>query len=246
MQIDVFGGGWGSNNTGVTTYYVGNRGGLIIHQVTNGNATSAFTIKAYANPNGNTDIYIISTLDWPAFSVKSCKLGNGAQSQLQTITSQTPIGTDITPAILPVLITDANGNIAINTNDTKGYKFAVNGSAIATSVTVKLNNVWPDYVFKPSYQLPPLSEVKTYIDQHQHLPEIPSEQEIAKDGQDLGEMNKLLLKKVEELTLYLIEKDKEVKAQSQNNYALETKLKIQQEQIDRLNKKMELLANKIK
>ncbi|NVM62199.1 hypothetical protein FHW88_000475 [Mucilaginibacter sp. SG538B] len=225
LQIDVFGGGWGSNNTGVTTYYVGNRGGIVIHQVTNGNATSSFTIKAYANPNGNTDIYIVSTQDWPAFSVKSCKLGNGGQSQLQTITSQTPTGTDITPAILPVLITDANGNIAINTFDSKGYKFAVNGSAVATSVTVKLNNVWPDYVFKPSYQLPSLSEVKTYIDQHQHLPEIPSEQEIAKDGQNLGEMNKLLLKKVEELTLYLIEKDRKEKELEGRLKAIEQQLK---------------------
>jgi len=73
---------------------------------------------------------------------------------------------------------------------------------------VKLNNVWPDYVFKPTYQLPSLTEVKTYIDQNKHLPEIPSEQEIAKEGQNLGEMNKLLLKKVEELTLYLIENDR--------------------------------------
>jgi hypothetical protein len=55
--------------------------------------------------------------------------------------------------------------------------------------------------------------VKTYIDQNHHLPEIPSEQEVAKNGINLGEMNKLLLKKVEELTLYLIEKDKKEKEQ---------------------------------
>ncbi len=96
-----------------------------------------------------------------------------------------------------------------------GYKLAVNGSAIATSVTVKLNSAWPDYVFKPTYQLPSLTEVKSYIDLNNHLPEIPSAQEIAKDGQNLGEMNKLLLKKVEELTLYLIEKDKELHNQQQ-------------------------------
>jgi len=94
-----------------------------------------------------------------------------------------------------------------------GYKFAVNGSAIATSITVMLKSNWPDYVFKPTYQLRPLTEVKEYIDQHQHLPEIPSADEIAKDGLNLGEMNKLLLKKVEELTLYLIEKDSEIKEQ---------------------------------
>jgi len=78
-----------------------------------------------------------------------------------------------------------------------------------TFITLLL--VWLDYVFKRDYALPALSDVKAFIDQNQYLPEIPSEQEIAKDGQNLGEMNKLLLKKVEELTLYLIEKDQQDK-----------------------------------
>jgi hypothetical protein len=105
------------------------------------------------------------------------------------------------------------GNVAIGTTDPKGNKLAVNGSVIATSVTVKLYANWADYVFKPDYHLPTLTDVKTYIDQNHHLPEIPSEQEVAKNGINLGEMNKLLLKKVEELTLYLIEKDKKEKEQ---------------------------------
>jgi hypothetical protein len=86
--------------------------------------------------------------------------------------------------------------------------FAVNGSAIATSMTVKLYANWPDYVFKPDYQLPSLQQVETYIEQNQHLPDMPSAAQIEKEGINLGEMNKLLTKKVEELTLYLIEKDK--------------------------------------
>ena len=136
--------------------------------------------------------------------------------------------------------------IGLTTGNTGNNKLAVGGGVIAESVTVKLQANWPDYVFEKNYQLPSLTDVKTYVDQNHHLPEIPSEQEVAKNGVNLGEMNKLLLKKVEELTLYLIEKDKEVKAQSQNNYTLQAKQKIQQEQIDRLNKKIELLADKIK
>ncbi|SDP94763.1 hypothetical protein SAMN05428975_3991 [Mucilaginibacter sp. OK268] len=124
-----------------------------------------------------------------------------------------------------------NGNVGIGTTDPKGYKLAVNGSAIATAMIVKLNSAWPDYVFKKDYQLPSLQEVKAYIDQNQHLPEIPSEQQITKEGLNLGEMNKLLMKKVEELTLYLIDEHK--------------KNKDQQEQIDQLNKRIELLNNKI-
>jgi len=104
-----------------------------------------------------------------------------------------------------------NGNIAIGTTDSQGHKLAINGDIIATKITVKPYANWPDYVFKPQYHLPSLAEVKKYIDQNQHLPDVPSAATVEKDGQDLGEMNKILLKKVEELTLYMIEKDKEVK-----------------------------------
>jgi hypothetical protein len=101
------------------------------------------------------------------------------------------------------------GNVGIGTTDTKGYTFAVNGTTIATSMTVKAYANWPDYVFKPTYRLASLTEVKTYIDQNHHLPNVPSAADVEKNGLNLGEMNKVLVQKVEELTLYLIEKDKE-------------------------------------
>lgn len=91
---------------------------------------------------------------------------------------------------------------------------AVNGTIHSRAVKVDASG-WPDYVFQKDHRLPPLSEVEAYIHLHEHLPEIPSEQEIAKTGLDLGEMNKLLVKKVEELTLYLISKDHEGKEQQQ-------------------------------
>jgi hypothetical protein len=236
LQIDILGGNWISNNVGVTTFYVANRSGLTIRQVTQGSGTSGFTVKAYANSNGNTDIYVVVTNDYPAISIKSYKLPS-TNGQLQAIVEQTPVGTDITPAIVPVLITDGNGNIALNTYDAKGYKLAVNGPAIATAMTVKLNSNWPDYVFKKDYTLPALSDVKAFIDQNQHLPEIPSEQDIAKDGQNLGEINKLLLKKVEELTLYLIEKDKQDQARDEREKTKNKLLTFLQEQVDELKAK---------
>jgi hypothetical protein len=107
----------------------------------------------------------------------------------------------------------SNGNVSIGTTDAKGNKLAVAGSIIATQVKVMLQSQWPDYVFKPSYTLPSLLSVKAYIDKNKHLPEIPSEVEVAKEGVNLGEMNKLLLKKVEELTLYLIEQNKQLQNQ---------------------------------
>jgi len=103
-------------------------------------------------------------------------------------------------------LTDANltGKIAMRIDHTDGTVYAKEVSVQTT--------VWPDFVFKNNYKLMPLSELKTYVDKNQHLPEVPSAAEVTKDGQNLGEMNKLLLKKVEELTLYLIEKDKQMKA----------------------------------
>jgi len=132
----------------------------------------------------------------------------------------------------------ASGNVAIGTTDPPiGYKLAVNGSAIATSMTVKLYANWPDFVFKPNYQLPPLTEVKTYIDKNHHLQDVPTEEDVAKNGLNLGEMNKVLVQKVEELTLYLIKKDKEDKEK-------DTRLNSQQEQINQLEQVVDKLNKK--
>jgi len=100
---------------------------------------------------------------------------------------------------------------------------------------------WPDFVFKKNYALRPLSEVKTYIDQNQHLPDMPSAEKVEKDGINLGEMNKALLRKVEEMTLYIIdlkaEKDRTEQDQKQKNQSLEASIKKLQEQIDKLSNK---------
>lgn len=123
-----------------------------------------------------------------------------------------------------------SGNVGIGTSDTKGYKLAVAGNAIAESVTVKLQGQWGDYVFKPAYKLRSLNEVKAFIDQNHHLPEIPSAFSVEKSGIDLGEMVKLQMKKIEELTLYLIEKDKQINT-------LTKQMKLQKKRIDQIIKK---------
>jgi hypothetical protein len=109
------------------------------------------------------------------------------------------------------MIVDQSGNVGIGTTN-PDQLLSVKGVVHSQVVKVDMTG-WSDFVFKPEYKLPTLASVKAYIDKNQHLPEIPSEQEITKNGLDLGEMNKLLLKKVEELTLYLIEKDKQVNEQ---------------------------------
>ena len=71
----------------------------------------------------------------------------------------------------------------------------------------------PDYVFEKDYKLKTLTEVQKYITANKHLPEIPSAKNMEQNGVDLSEMNMKLLKKVEELTLYLIENEKQLKEQ---------------------------------
>ncbi|MFD0766132.1 hypothetical protein ACFQZI_14810 [Mucilaginibacter lutimaris] len=117
------------------------------------------------------------------------------------------------------------GNVSIGTTDPKGYKFAVNGSVIATSVTVKLYAAWPDFVFKRNYSLLPLRQVREYIYKNQRLPDMPSAAEIEQKGVDVGEMLRLQTRKIEELTLYLIDKDKELAAEHAFNKDLEKRIK---------------------
>jgi hypothetical protein len=106
----------------------------------------------------------------------------------------------------------STGNVGIGTTDPGNYKLAVKGPMHTQSINVDMIG-WSDYVFKSGYNLHSLQYVKSYIDKNGHLPDVPAEEQVKKDGIDLGEMDSKLLKKIEELTLYLIEKDKQLKDQ---------------------------------
>lgn len=104
------------------------------------------------------------------------------------------------------------GGVSIATTSLpSGYKLAVGGKIIAEEVMVKTVNTWPDYVFGKDYPLKPLSEVGEFIQTNGHLPEVPSAQEVKENGIGLSEMDRVLLKKVEEMTLYILELEKRVK-----------------------------------
>lgn len=85
----------------------------------------------------------------------------------------------------------------------------VNGTVRSKEVVVETNN-WSDFVFDTEYELMSLSETDRYIHENGHLPDIPSASEVRENGIELGEMNALLLRKIEELTLYVIELEKEI------------------------------------
>ena len=111
------------------------------------------------------------------------------------------------------------GNIGIGTTNPQS-RLAVNGTITTTKVKVTQTG-WADYVFDSSYQLTPLHQVEKYIQQNKHLPEVPSEAEVKKDGLDLGDNQTLLLKKIEELTLYIIEQNKRMEGLEKKVKSLE-------------------------
>ena len=108
----------------------------------------------------------------------------------------------------PIVLNPNGGDIGIGTT-TPREKLSVNGKIRAKEIKVESTN-WPDYVFKPDYEKMSLSQIDTYIKANGHLPEVPAAAEVEKEGIALGEMNKILLKKIEELTLHLIDKDKKI------------------------------------
>jgi hypothetical protein len=122
-----------------------------------------------------------------------------------------------------------NGNVGIGT-PAPDEKLTVKGKIHAQEVRVDmLGPLVPDYVFANDYKLKTLQEVEAYIKKNNHLPEIPSAEEIEKKGLMLAEMNMALLKKMEEMTLYMIDFKKEIDT-------LKTKNKFQEGEINKLKK----------
>ncbi|KQR70906.1 hypothetical protein ASF92_05725 [Pedobacter sp. Leaf176] len=114
-----------------------------------------------------------------------------------------------------VMTLAAGGNVGIGTT-APTERLSVKGKIRAQEVKVETAN-WPDYVFDQDYKILGLDELDAYIKLYKHLPDMPSAKEVESNGIALGEMNKQLLKKVEELTLHLIDKDKLLKAESAMN-----------------------------
>ena len=109
-----------------------------------------------------------------------------------------------------IMVVNGNGKVGIGINNPR-EKLSVKGKILSEENIVVLNaetSNYPDYVFEDTYHLISLYDLSDYIRKHKHLPEIPTAENVKKNGMKLGEMNISLLKKIEELTLYIIEQQK--------------------------------------
>lgn len=127
---------------------------------------------------------------------------------------------------VPTAKLHVNGNMVIGTSaisPATGYALSVDGKVICEEARVQISGSWPDYVFSNDYRLKPIDELEKQIRELKHLPGIPPAAEVEKEGFDLGNMNKKLLEKVEELTLYIINLNKENKLLNERVSKLEKK-----------------------
>lgn len=130
-----------------------------------------------------------------------------------------PAGTDITPVRAMSFLPGGNVLIGKTSQVNSGYVLDVNGNVRANEVVV--NSTGADYVFDAGYKLPSLRSLKGYIRVNHHLPGIQSATEMQKGGVDVGENQRLLLEKVEQLTLYIMQQDKKIAAQQKRIERLE-------------------------
>lgn len=201
-------------NSNVPTLFVGTSSGLNTYGKVGIATTSPAATLDVADVNGSgvdTKLAGFTLLDGPGASLL---LGSnsgsthgdwGIEATTSGLNFWNPFGSVTAPFGNHRLFIANNGNVSVGTNDSKGYKFAVAGDMVAEEIVVKLQANWPDFVFTDEYGLMKLNDVESYIQEHSHLPNVPSAAEIEEGGINLGEMDGILLQKIEELTLYVLE-----------------------------------------
>ncbi|MGY3215091.1 hypothetical protein [Mucilaginibacter sp. HD30] len=171
---------------------------------------------------GNASVY--NTGVSTSFSVGSAAVG---KTSINLITSADAAGYGILQSVNSsgstwgnTIVNPQGGNVGIGTAS-PDEKLTVDGKIHSKEVKVDLSIPVPDYVFEPEYKLTSLDDLRAYVNKNRHLPEIPSAAHMEKEGIMLSEMNMKLLKKVEELTLYLLEQQVQLKAQADRIKKLE-------------------------
>ncbi len=200
-------------NTDVASFYVGPANGTSGSYgnvgIATDNPAERLQINGNARIGDNTNYLTLGydgsdgIIDWAGST--TLKINPTSQNNIQILSNKVTIG-----------------NLYNGTTHTD-YRLGVNGKVLAREIFVTVDD-WADFVFDDNYQLPSIYEVENYININKHLPDVPSENEILANGNNLGEMDAILLQKVEELTLYIIRLNKELEKVKADNEAMKLQL----------------------
>ena len=191
---------------------VGNSSGSSVVSVQNSNVSGYSSLNFYDSSGALKAYFGYGNSSSAAPFAGNVYFGTGVGSSASFL---------ISPQQVEAFRITSAGNVGIGTTNPQ-YKLAVSGTIQAKEVLV--NTGWSDYVFASGYRLRPLTELKAYVEQNHHLPDIPSAKEVAEKGVSLGEMEAKLLAKVEELTLHVIQADERNTRLEQQNRELQERL----------------------
>lgn len=233
MIIDKNGNvGIGTNSPSGTLHVAGNGGNqLLVEPVANTMQDAA--IKVIGHRNGSTAydqaMLVFQNYDNDISSTNSLGMISGKVTDHNSNLGDM-VFYNYSDGIYPVetMRLTRHGNVGIGTDNTFGYRLAVNGTIGTKEVNVEISSPWPDFVFSNDYALPTLNEVEAHIKENGHLKGIPSEAEVKENGINLGDMNAKLLEKIEELTLYMIQLHKKVEKLEAENDALKANANIKE------------------
>ena len=164
-------------------------------------------MQLFSDANGTDVAYLKGVTDnsvTPQYPVAGLEIGAAPNTSIYLSANYSPV---ITIA--------SNNNVGIGTTNPT-YKLSVNGNIRSKEVVVETG--WADYVFDKKYKLLPLEDVEKFIEQNNHLVNIPSAKEIETNGQALGDIQRRMMEKIEELTLYVIHLQKEVETLKKANH----------------------------
>lgn len=236
-----------SNTTGSGNVFSGTSAGY--NTTTGAGNIYIGSYAGYANTTGEGNVYIGTESGYNSIGGGNIFLGRGAGKNASGYNKLYIASTD-TPA--PAIYGDLSAKkIAIGgytpLTTTDGFPTTVGGTSVAAyrlfvkggilADEVRVATTWADYVFSKGYTLLTLPEVEEYIKQNGHLPNVPSAKTVEAEGIEVGEMAKIQQEKIEELTLYAIQQDKQIEAQKQQ-------LQEQQKEIEELKAAVNALLNR--
>lgn len=217
----------GATNPSATIGYAGGSDYLLISRGTNMFLKSAGLGISIADPL--TKLHIANGQDAGFGSTSNGYIMNGAVTGANLIIDNNELLARNNNRKADLYLQNDSGNVILCANEQggvgigvnagssipDGYLLAVDGKVISEEVKVQLSGNWPDYVFDKKYNLLSLDDLKKFIAVNKHLPNIPAAAEVEKNGIELGDMQKKMMEKIEELTLYIIQLEEKQRQQQQ-------------------------------